>query len=102
MLEIPTVAVALLGFGATLKYAYKVFSKGQMKNYGAFISMLYLTLVYTYLTLSGSAMHGGPLVRVGIILIFLDKMIIFSYELWREIGICKKKRPAPMGDVSHG
>lgn len=85
-MEIPLVVVAILGIGATLKYAYKVFSKRDYKNIGALISTSYLTIVYLILSLDLLPIHGSPLVRLGIAVVFIDKIIVFSYNLFQEIN----------------
>lgn len=86
-MEIPLEVVAILGFVASLKYAYKVFSKGDYKNIGALISTLYLTIVYVGLSIPGLLGHGSPLVRVGVAIVFIDKIIVFSYNLFQELAI---------------
>jgi hypothetical protein len=89
-MEIPLELVAILGLGASLKYAYKVFYNRDYKNIGALISTSYLTLVYTTLGLDLLAIHGSPLVRLGIVIVFIDKIIVFSYNLFQEIRIKRK------------
>lgn len=88
-MDIPLEVVAILGFGASLKYAYKVFSKGDYKNIGALISTLYLTFVYIALSIPNFTLHGSPLVRLGVTIVFVDKIIVFSYNLFQELA---KKR----------
>lgn len=80
-MEISTQVVAILGIGAVLKYGYQVFYQKIYKGMGAFITMLYLTLVYFMLSEPGFSYHRGMMVRVGIILLFLDKILVFIFDL---------------------
>jgi hypothetical protein len=79
-MEIPIATVAMLGFGATAAYLYKVMN-GDIKSIGAFASTLYLTIVYLLLLVPDLIGHGSPFVRLGILLVFLDKIIVFAYSL---------------------
>lgn len=98
-MEISTTVVSLLGVGATLKYAYKVFLKGNIKNVGALITTLYLTLVYIALSMESTTFHGGSFVRVGVVVLFIDKVLVFAYDLVAEI---KRKSAAKGGEYEDG
>ena len=93
-MEISTQVVALLGLGAVLKYSYQVFCKGSIKSLGALITMFYMTIIYMLLSWPSFSYHGGQLVRVGVTLIFLDKIFVFFYDLlfrkWEETKGIKK------------
>lgn len=79
-MTIPPIAVVLLGVGATLKYAYQVIYKGELKNSGALLTMLYLTGVYILIAFPNHY-HAAGLVRIGICALFVDKIIVFCYDL---------------------
>jgi hypothetical protein len=86
---IPPWLIVVLGCGATLKYFYQIFYKKDMKVLGAFLSTLYMTLVYVFITIPND-IHAQPFVRVGIMLMFLDKNIVFWSE--RTLEFIKKKK----------
>jgi len=90
ILSIPAFPIFMLGIGATLKYAWKVFAKHDLKNIGALVSTAYITVLYWFISNPEIAFHGQPFVRVGVLLIFIDKIIVFLYDLQREIQIKKK------------
>jgi len=87
--SIPAFPVFLLGIGATLKYAWKVFRKHDLRNIGALTSTLYMTVLYWALS-SDFDFHGQSFVRVGVLLLFIDKIIVFLYDLRTEIKSKKK------------
>ena len=89
--SIPPLPIVILGIGATLKYAWKVFYKKDMKNIGALVSTLYMTLVYIFI-LSPIEFHGQSFVRVGVLLLFIDKNIVFAYDLVSEYKMKNKKK----------
>ena len=88
-MEIPAIAVCLLGIGASLKYAYKVIVKNQIKAMGACASTLYLSIIYAIIHFGGIQVHGGYLIRLGIVVLLLDKILVFGYELLYEMGCLK-------------
>jgi hypothetical protein len=86
-MEIPVIAVYILGIGACLKYVYQIAYKKNIKNIGTFVAILYLTMVYADLAFEPQIdyVKTSPFIRVGITIIFLDQMISFIYELILEI-----------------
>lgn len=80
-MDIPILAVCLLGIGASLKYTYRVVFHGMYKNIGSMVAIIYLTIVYISLLFPQATFHGGPFVRVGVTLLFIDKVLVFLYEL---------------------
>jgi len=88
-LSMSTIPIILLGIGATAKYAWKILYKKDMKNIGAFVSTLYLTLVYVFI-LSPLEFHGQSFVRIGVLMLFTDKVIVFIYDIISEYKSKKK------------
>lgn len=84
MVYISVAGVFLLGIGATLKYLYKVWC-GKIKDIGSLMAFAYLTTVYGLYNIPGLIKDVAPFVRVGIAMLFLVKIITFSYDLWLEI-----------------
>lgn len=81
LLEIPAMAVALLGIGAVIKYSYQVFVLGISKNVGALVTMAYLTSIYIIMSIPGVDFKFGNYLRIGVVLLFLDKILVFAYDL---------------------
>lgn len=84
MVYISVAGVFLLGIGATLKYAYKVW-KGKIKDIGSLMAFAYLTVLYGLYNVPGLIKDVAPFVRIGIAMLFLVKIITFAYDLWMEI-----------------
>ena len=85
MINIPELAVVALGIGAAIKDFYKIFHTGSIKSIGSLVSVLYILLVYIMLYYNTIG-HGSPFVRVGITIILLDKVLVFTYDLWTDYG----------------
>lgn len=101
-MEISTITVCVLGIGATLKYAYKVLVKKNFKNIGAFLSTLYITIVYAFLSTNWFPYHGGTFVTIGVVVLFSDKILVFAYDLLEEIMAEKPNIPKTGGEDENG
>jgi len=83
VLVIPEYIVVLFGIIACAREAYNIFCSRQLRNAGSLFAFAYLTAVYSLLathSVTSIEFHGSPFVRVGILLIFLDKAIAFIFE----------------------
>jgi hypothetical protein len=85
-MNIPEQVIVVLGIGAMLKETYNIAFRGSVKNIGSLVTAIYITAVYTALLIPGLIQHGGPFVRVGILLILLDKCLVFTYDLKMDHG----------------
>lgn len=84
MILIPIWVIIVLGITSCAKEIYAVFFLKKFKNAGSLFALLYITTVYTILLLP-DVPHMQPYVRVGVMLILLDKSILFLDELIKKI-----------------
>jgi len=84
MITIPLGYIVLFGLIACAREAYAVFRLRQLRSIGTLFAFCYVTVIYILL-LTGPTFnihfHGSAFVRVGILLIFLDKALAFAYEV---------------------
>lgn len=84
MLTIPLEYVIIFGLIACAREAYAVFHQKQLRSVGTLFAFCYVTIIYILLFVGPSLniiFHGSAFVRVGILLIFLDKALAFAYEI---------------------
>lgn len=84
MLTIPLQYIVIFGLIACAREAYAVFGQRQLRSVGTLFAFCYVTIIYILLLVGPSLniqFHGSAFVRVGILLIFLDKGIAFAYEI---------------------
>lgn len=79
---IPEWIVILTGLIASAREAHNVFWLKRYANMGTLFAFSYLTLIYLLLASPFDIPHAQPFVRIGIFLVFLDKAILFAYEIW--------------------
>jgi len=89
--SIPPSLIVFLGMGASLKYFYQIFYKKDVKVLGAFLSTLYMTFVYIFIAIPND-IHAQPFVRAGVMLIFIDKIIVFLSEIFLEYSKKSKRK----------
>jgi hypothetical protein len=84
MIEIPLEYIVIFGLIACGREAYAVFKQKQLRSIGTLFVFCYVTIIYILLLVGPTLnlnFHGSPFVRVGVLLIFLDKAIAFAYEV---------------------
>lgn len=82
-MTIPLQYIVILGLIACWREAYHVFSLRQSRSIGTLFAFFYVTIIYILLLVGPTlniVFHGSAFVRVGILLIFLDKALAFAYE----------------------
>jgi hypothetical protein len=89
MIYISLAGLFFLGIGASLKYLYRVLVLKETRNVGSLMAILYLTVVYGLYHIPGAIDEIAPFARIGVAILFLDKILTFLYELG--IPILKKK-----------
>jgi len=77
----------VLAFGVTLKYLYYVIKKGKIQSLGSLLTIIYLTIMFGH-SIFSDTVDTDIYIFAGIILVLLDKILSFLYDLIKEIKWC--------------
>jgi hypothetical protein len=82
MISIPIEFVILFGGLAVIREIKEVFFSRNYKNFGEMFAYLWTFIIYLVIYNPPEGFSAHPFIRVGIMLIFLDKSIIFISEIY--------------------
>lgn len=93
-MDLSIVAMVLLGIGASLKDVYQVLVRESVKNIGSLLATSFITASYMW-SIYRFDTPTNPVIRLGLAMLFLDKIIVALYDLTN----CKRKNSTKTLDV---